>query len=535
MRLRSLPTLMLVLLVTLAASPIALAGTMSRDVTGVQWSAVLPEFEATLQEQIDGDLSRYVIDADFVRATDTDLASISGALEIDWVNPANEPAEEVLFRLYANAPRYREGSIQVADVEIDGVPVEPAFDLDDTLMSLPLTTAIEPGGHATITMSWQSVIPDDTISGFGMFNHDTRTDSYTLDHWLPLLAGYDPENGFDQAPITINGDPVFSNVAFFEVTMRGLDDLVLASTGVVEQDEVAAGGRTMTIVSGPVRNFTMAISANYEVATGTAGGTEIRSYYLPGHEIRGEASVEWAIDAIELFNDLIGPYPYQQFSIVDAVIGGGAAGIEFPQIVYIASDYYDDPLDDEYLPHGQEYTLVHEVIHQWFYALVGNNQDRYAFLDESLTNYLSVVYFEKVYDEDVALQQALLNIIAPYVIYLWGMPSGPSVDEPVNTATDAFSSGTAYGVIIYNKGPLAFQAIREAIGDEAFFDAIASYFRDQQLLIAQPDDLENAFAAEAPSDLDFEALWQHWIEEANGADDFPPELLDNVLTALRGG
>ncbi|MEZ4496023.1 MAG: M1 family aminopeptidase [Thermomicrobiales bacterium] len=216
---------------------------------------------------------------------------------------------------------------------------------------------------------------------------------------------------------------------------------------------------------------------------------------MPGHEIRGEASVEWAIDAIELFNDLIGPYPYQQFSIVDAVIGGGAAGIEFPQIVYIASDYYDDPLDDEYLPHGQEYTLVHEVIHQWFYALVGNNQNRYAFLDESLTNYLSVVYFEKVYDEDVALQQALLNIIAPYVIYLWGMPSGPSVDEPVNTATDAFSSGTAYGVIIYNKGPLAFQAIREAIGDEPFFDAIASYFRDQQLLIAQPDDLENAFAA----------------------------------------
>ena len=80
MRLRSLPTLMLVLLVALAGSPIALAGTMSRDVTGVQWSAVLPEFEATLQEQIDGDLSRYVIDADFVRATDTDLASISGTL-----------------------------------------------------------------------------------------------------------------------------------------------------------------------------------------------------------------------------------------------------------------------------------------------------------------------------------------------------------------------------------------------------------------------------------------------------------------------
>jgi aminopeptidase N len=114
------------------------------------------------------------------------------------------------------------------------------------------------------------------------------------------------------------------------------------------------------------------------------------------------------------------------------------------------------------------------------------------------------------------------------------MSGGPRDDEIVNTPTDAFSSSTAYGVIIYNKGPLAFQAFREAMGDDSFFAAVASYYREHLLHIGQPDDLRDAFVAEAPPGLDFPELWQYWIEEANGREDFPAEVLDAILTVLRG-
>src|SRR5690606_36442213 len=107
-------------------------------------------------------------------------------------------------------------------------------------------------------------------------------------------------------------------------------------------------------------------------------------------------------------------------------------------------------------------------------------------------------------------------------------------DEPVDTPTDEFRNSIAYGVIVYNKGPLAFQAIREALGDDAFFPAVAASFARMQLLIAQPADLYDALAAAAPADLDFAALWRHWIEEANGIEDFPPETFEQVLIALRG-
>jgi hypothetical protein len=535
MRSRTRLIVALALLLALSSVSGAFAGQTAIEPMQRQMSAVLPDSRATLEQQIDAELSRYELDVEFTRESGDNLGSISGELDLAWVNPADEPATEMLFRLYPNDARYGDGSLAVSDIEINGAEVDPAFELDDTLMRLPLDEPIPAGGQAEVRMSFAATIPNDTLSGFGMFNHDTRTDAYTLDHWFPLLAGYDPANGFDTAPISVNGDPVFTNVAFFEVTIERDSNLVLASTGVPVSEAETKHGRTQIFVSGPVRNFTMSISEHYQVSTGMAGETEVRSYYLPGHEVRGEETVRWSIDAINLFNELVGPYPYAQFSVIDAELGGGAAGIEFPQIVFMASSYYDDPLDQERFPHGQEYTLVHEVLHQWFYGLVGNNQHRYAFLDESLTNYLTTVYFERLYDEDTALQQSLLNLLAPYVIYLHGMTGGPREDEAVNTPTDEFSSSTAYGVIIYNKGPLAMQAIREALGDDAFFTAISTYFARMQLLIAQPEDMEAAFAEQSPPDLDFDALWRHWIEETNGAEDFPPELLEEILILLRGG
>ncbi|CAN5330560.1 M1 family metallopeptidase [soil metagenome] len=496
-----------------------------------QWDAVLPEYQSFLEGQIEGDLSTYTVEAAFLPATAPEFAQIEGTLTLDWVNPSDEAVSEIPIRLYANDPRYRDGSIAISDVEIEGEEVEPVYaDTDEIDVSIPLTEDLDPEDHIELTLSFVSTIPNDILSGYGMFSHDSPTDTYTLDHWLPLVAGYDPENGFELEPVSQNGDPVFSTISYFDVTFTAPSEMVVASTGTESDTSADDGLTTSRYVSGPVRDFTLAISPNFEVATGEADGVEIRSYYLPGHEERGEAVRDWTVTAVQLFNDLIGPYPYEQLSVIDAPIGGGAAGIEFPQIIFIGSWYYDESLANEGVPHGQEFTVVHEVLHQWWYGLVGNNQYQHAFLDESLTNYLTTVYFERVYSEEVAQQQMLLNILAPYLIYLYGVGGAEHDDEVIDTPTDAFSTGLAYGVIIYNKGPLAFQAIREAMGDDSFFTAISSYFDANALHIARPDDLLSAFEAEAAPGLDIDEVWEHWINEANGKTDIP---LEDALEILR--
>jgi hypothetical protein len=522
----------LLALIVLCGSSASLTAARQSATALDQWAAVLERERETLSAQIDGELSAYTVDAEFTPATSDEYARIEGELTVEWINPADEAASEIPFRLYANDERYRDGATEVDNVTVDGDTVDPVYRVDDTVMMLPVDEVIEPGDGVTVEMTFVSIIPNNVVSSYGMFSHDTDTDSYTIDHWFPLLAGYDPANGYDLGPLSINGDPVFSNVAFFTVSLATPEAMVVASTGTIEETENDGGITTTAYVSGPTRNFTLAISEHYTVAEGMAGDTTVRSYYLPGHQERGEITLQWTIDSIELFNDLIGPYPYEQFSVVDAAIGGGAAGIEFPQIVYVASSFYDEPLDDERFPRGHEYTLVHEVLHQWWYGVVGNNQHQHAFLDESLTNYLTVVYFEKIYGEDVAQQQALLNLVAPYLIFLYGVFSAPNDDEVVDTPTDSFSSGEAYGTIIYSKGSIGFQAIREELGDDAFFAALQAYYADNALLIAQPDDLLDAFAEAAPEDIDIVPVWENWIEQANGKTDFPQDLAEELLGGL---
>ena len=517
--------LVVLLLLTFSVPAFARGSRAQTDTAVDQWSAVLPSEEDRLREQAGDLLSTYTVIATLTPAEDGQLGNVTGDLILDWINPTETPQANIFLRLYPNDDRYGAGSMELSDIIVDGNPVEAELSVNDTVAAIPLPEDVEPGGTATLELHFVATIPDDAAGSYGMFNHDTQTDSYTLDHWMPLLAGYDPANGYVLDPPSENGDPVFSNVANFDVTFTTPVEMVVASTGVAAETGEKLDTRTVHYAAGPVREFTLAASKNYEVATGKAGETTVYSYYFKGHDVRGKATVKWTTDAIELFNDLIGVYPYENFSVVEAAVGGGAAGIEFPQIVFIASDYYGEPLQGEMIPHGQEFTVVHEVLHQWWYGVVGNNQYLHAFLDEALTNYLTTVYFEKIYDEETSQQQTLINILLPYLFWLYALNDGQ--DQIVDTPTDAFPSETDYGTIIYNKGPLGFQAIRETMGDDYFFGALKHYFADNALGIAQPHDLIAAFMNNTTEDVS--SVWQHWFYEANGADDFTREFYQNLL------
>lgn len=215
------------------AAPMAAAGQATS--TGLdQWTAVLERERDTLTDQIDGDLTTYDVEAELIAATDDAYGRIEGELTIEWVNPSDEPAAEIYLRLYPNDERYRDGGMEVEDLTVDGEPAESELNVSDTLLTVSLDDEIDAGDSATIELEFISVIPNNVISSFGMFNYDTASESYTLDHWFPLLAGYDPANGYELGPLSINGDPVFSNVAFFTVSLTTPEEMVVASTGTIE-------------------------------------------------------------------------------------------------------------------------------------------------------------------------------------------------------------------------------------------------------------------------------------------------------------
>jgi aminopeptidase N len=160
-----------------------------------------------------------------------------------------------------------------------------------------------------------------------------------------------------------------------------------------------------------------------------------------------------------------------------------------------------------------EFVVVHEVAHQWFYGLVGNDQYLHAFMDEGMANYISCVYFEKEYGPDIAEQQIDLNLKLPYFNMLFNQG-----DEIVDQPTDSFPSMDDYGTIIYGKGALGFEAIRIKIGDDAFFGGLTNYVAQERFKVAQSDDMLKAF--EQSSGQDLSDFWRHWFDAAEGTQDF---------------
>jgi hypothetical protein len=68
-----------------------------------------------------------------------------------------------------------------------------------------------------------------------------------------------------------------------------------------------------------------------------------------------------------------GPFPYEQ--VVIAVLPDIRGGIEYPAAILLGTGQDKDA------------TLSHELGHEWFYGLVGNDQARDPWLDEAFATY----------------------------------------------------------------------------------------------------------------------------------------------------
>jgi aminopeptidase N len=142
-----------------------------------------------------------------------------------------------------------------------------------------------------------------------------------------------------------------------------------------------------------------------------------------------------------------------------------------------------------------ELTVAHEVAHQWWYGLVGNNQYAHAFLDEGLASLSEVIYLERVHG--AAAAQARLDSLDN---------SDLVVDQP----TDWFPAGDVAYDTIYGKGALGFQSLRLEIGDAAFFAGLRDYVARERFAVAAPADLRAAL--EQASGGDLTATWQLWFD-----------------------
>jgi aminopeptidase N len=193
----------------------------------------------------------------------------------------------------------------------------------------------------------------------------------------------------------------------------------------------------------------------------------------------------------------VGPYPFKELDLVESPTSAG--GIEYPGLITVSTALYADPGQLNFF----EFTTAHETAHQWFYSTVGNDQINHPWLDEALVQYMTLVYFEDRYGKDVAR-----GIQENFFDKQYAAAKDRYGDRKIGLPIAAYDQ-EAYGAFIYSKGPKFFQAVRDQIGDEAFFRSLQTYYERFKHRNAAPRDLMTVL--NEVSGMDLAPLFEQWV------------------------
>ncbi len=457
--------------------------------------AMLPEFVDDVALVAARGVSRYRLDIELDPKSLTGQGDLLlyGTEHIRYTNTENEPLSEIYVRLYPNLPTYG-GNMTVEKVMIAGNSVETALTSADTALQISLNSVLEPGDSLELQLNYQTTIPKDPEQGYNIFSYANGT--IALAGFYPAIAVYD-DTGWNIEIPPGYGDATYLDASLYQVELTVPDNLVVAASGsLVEMASHNDGTKTLHLVSGPMRDFYVVMSENYDVVSETVDGILVNSYYPSNLEAGGMLALRYAVDALRVFNERFGMYPYAEFDI--AATPTSAGGVEYPGIVVINETLYRQP--GGFFPHASG----HEVAHQWWYGLVGNDQIDEPWLDESLTNYSTLIYWEAVEGGDAAQE-----VIDDYFMGPYNYAQEQGSDRGVMGRVDEFSPND-YGLIVYGKGPLFFDALRENVGDEIYFEIMKTYYSEYKYKIAQPNDLFEVI--EAVSQQDVTPLVETWLQ-----------------------
>jgi aminopeptidase N len=276
--------------------------------------------------------------------------------------------------------------------------------------------------------------------------------------------------------------------------------LTLVTSGHRVSFSEAGQTQTLTVASGPARDFYLAASPHYQELSQTFGEVTIRSYAPKRSREGAQMALDVASRAIEDFSARYVPYPYTELDIVSTPTL--ALGLEYPGAIAITSRIYDLNRQNRGVPASvyMESTVAHEVGHQWFYNLVGDDQLDDPWIDESLTQFATLQYYTDEYGESGA--EGFRSSLEER----WERVG--HTDIPIGLSA-AEHEEVEYEAIVYGRGPLFFVAVKEVMGTEVFDEFLRDYTETFSWDIATPEAMQSLAEKHCACDLD--SIFNEWV------------------------
>lgn len=413
-----------------------------------------------------GNLNDYTIDVIF----DDENKRLMCNQTINYINNTGENLESIYFHIYPNAfsneefapfeksemkiayPNgFNEGYIDIQNVLTNGNKLKYKVEGEkEDILEIKLEKELKPKEEVSIDMKYNIKLPNSV----GRFGYGDSTVNVT--NWFPIACVYD-DRGWNTKSYEMIGDPFYSEISNFDVTILAPKNYKIGSTGKVIESKNDDKRAMHIIEADNVRDFAFVLSNKFDVDKGSINNVEISTYNLD--EKFSEFATTVAKDSIKIFSDIFGKYPYDTYSVIasDFYIGG----MEYPTLSMIDQSLYTE--ENRFL---LEYVIAHETAHQWWYSAIGNDEISEPWLDEALTEYSTILYFEKKYGEEVANK----------------LIKGMEIQTRQYSTKDMFKSTTQYkdsmdySLNVYTKGAVVFHKIRKEVGDEVFFGTLKEYY-----------------------------------------------------------
>ncbi len=352
-------------------------------------------------------------------------------------------------RLELNTVMARLGNLRVRSVTVDGTAVTST--ISGQTIVVPLGGVLPDGATTVVVVRFAATLRSNLAGSNWLFTRANGiVDMYRWIPWISRRRAFSRPN---------YGDPFVTPVSpQVTVTIRTDRKVHYGNTGNLIAK--SSDGLTRTFRATNVRDFVVTASPGYRARQAIVGDNIVRVVYRPGFP--AAAALRAAKNALTRIEAKLGPYPYRVLKVVQSA---GAYGMEGPGIAWIPTGTGSN----------LAYLVTHEIAHQWFYGIVGNDQAREPFADEAVTDFVA---------RDVL-----------------GMRRASRCARAELDLSIYHYSATCYYEDIYIQGGNLLNRARNKMGSSVFWAALRGYVADHRWGLVHTRTLLDALDDATPVDL----------------------------------
>jgi hypothetical protein len=487
---------------------------------------------------------------------------IDASEELTYTNNSPDALAFVYFHIYQNAfvkgsyleqlhhandiPTYHGkrtgnglGTI-VDNVMVDGVAVKT--ELDNTILKVYLPKPLLSGSSTKFTLKFKTYWDNSSIRRRMQLYNAWGFPHYNGVHWYPRISVYDKKKGWD-ADQHLNKE-LYGDYGIFEVKLDFPSNYVVEATGKLQNmnevmpPDLFAKLQIKNFANKPwgekpsevtpyvkgerkvwqykavnVHDFAFTADPTYRVSYDTVYGVQCVSIVQEPHASKWQNASDYVTKIIKTFSDDFGMYEYPKIVAADA-----NDGMEYPMITL------DGGADPDYRG-----LLVHEIGHNWFYGMIGNNETYRAALDEGFTQFATGWGLRKI-DGNVEVatpdsrpyvekHKHKMNVMDENFMLRYTMEACRGDDKQLNTHSNDFSSAIAHEngySNVYFKTATMLYNLQYVLGDSLFLSAMQHYVEKWKFAHPYFEDFREAIIEHTHVDLNW--FFDQWLETTKTID-----------------